>query len=197
LEEPSRSRGLYAIPITAHRATPGHDRAVEETEQDAVRQKRGEDIANVVVSTIAHAYRNVHQQLREHIAAADDAALPWAPAPETNPLSVLVVHTLGSEAEVWRLAAGVSVARDRDAEFVPRQMTKRDLLMRLDAADALLAELARRIGPEELEAIRERPERRPHTALHWLVTNYGHAREHLAHVELTLQLYRARSVEAE
>ena len=97
---------------------------------------------------------------------------------------------------MWRLVAGVSGARDRDAEFVPQQVTKQHLLTRLDAADALLVDLAPRIGSAELEAIRERPERNPHSALHWLVTNYGHAREHLAHIELTLQLYRAHSTQS-
>lgn len=154
-------------------------------------------MANFVVSTIADAYRNVHQQLREHITGAKDVALNWIPALETNPMSVLVVHTLGSEAEVWRLAAGVTGTRDRDAEFLPQQVTKQELLARLDAANALLSELASHIGPADLEAIRDRPERTPHTALHWLVTNYGHAREHLAHIELTLQLYEARSPKAE
>ena len=151
-------------------------------------------MANIIVETIAEAYRAVHHLLREHISTADAAALTWVPAPETNPISVLVVHTLGSEAEVWRLAAAVAGNRNRDAEFVPQTVTKENLLARLDAADALLGELSPRVSTADLEAIRERPERSPHTALHWLVTNYGHAREHLAHVELTLQLYRARTI---
>ena len=150
-------------------------------------------MADIVVSTIADAYRNVHQQLREHINGVDDGALRWIPAPETNPVSVLIVHMLGSEAEVWRLATGVRVVRDRDAEFVPQEVTAQHLLAKLDAADALLSELEPRLGPADLEVIRVRPERSPHTALYWLVTNYGHAREHLAHVELTLQLYKAQT----
>ncbi|MGI8912247.1 MAG: DinB family protein [Chloroflexota bacterium] len=145
-----------------------------------------------VVDTIAEGYRAVHQLLREHIAGADDGALSWAPAPETNSISVLVIHTLGSEAEVWRLVAATPGSRDRAAEFVAGTAGKADLLARLDAADLLLGELAAKIGPEAWETMRERPDRSPHTGLHWLVTNYGHAREHLAHVELTLQLYRAR-----
>lgn len=149
-------------------------------------------MTDIVVSTIADAYRNVHQQLREHINGVDDGALRWILAPETNPVSVLVVHMLGSEAEVWRLATGVSVVRDRDAEFVPQEVTTQHLLAKLDAADALLADLAPRLGPADLKMIRERPARSPHTALHWLVTNYGHAREHLGHVDLTLQLYKAQ-----
>ena len=150
-------------------------------------------MSNIVVETIAEAYRLVHQQFRDHISAAEDAALHWIPAPETNPISVLVVHTLGSEAEVWRLAASITGPRNRDAEFVPQTVTKQDLLARLDAADALLSTRASQVGAADLEIIRERPDRSPHTALHWLVTNYGHAREHLAHVELTLQLYRGRA----
>jgi hypothetical protein len=147
-------------------------------------------MANGIVETIADGYRAVHQQLRDQLASAEDAALAWVPAPETNPVSVLVVHTLGSEAEVWRLAAAIPTSRDRAAEFVPQAVSKQDLLARIAAADALLAELAPKVTPQDLDAMRERPDRSPQTALHWLVTNYGHAREHLAHVELTLQLYR-------
>lgn len=149
-------------------------------------------MANSVVETIAAGYREVHRQLREQITGTDESALAWAPAPDTNPVSVLVVHSLGSEAEVWRLSASVSGSRDRDAEFVPQAASKGDLLARLDAADALLAELAPKVTEQDLEAVRERTGRPPHTALYWLVANYGHAREHLAHVELTLQLYRAK-----
>jgi hypothetical protein len=148
------------------------------------------------VETIADGYRAVHQQLRDLITETDDAALQWTPAPETNPLSVLVVHSLGSEGEVWRLVAGVTVSRDRDAEFVPVAASKTDLIARLAAADDMLGNIAPAISAQDLEAIRERPGRSPQTGLHWLITNYGHAREHLAHVELTLQLYRAKQGKA-
>lgn len=144
---------------------------------------------NMVVETIARAYRNVHQQLREMVTAADAPALHWVPADQANPVAVLVIHTLGSEAEVWRLVAGIGSTRDRDAEFVPTTVTGRDLLDRLDAADLLLDDVAPRVSEQDLARVRERSGRSPQTALHWLITNYGHAREHLAHAELTLQLY--------
>lgn len=144
---------------------------------------------NLVIETIADAYREVHRQLRELVTAVDPSALHWVPATQANPVAVLVVHTLGSEAEVWRLAGGIASTRDREAEFVPQNMVKQDLLDRLQVADHLLDELAPRVTEEDLVTLRERPGRSPHTALHWLITNYGHAREHLAHVELTLQMY--------
>jgi len=146
-----------------------------------------------VVSTIAERYREVHQQLRQEISALDEAALHWAPGAETNPVAVLIVHTLGSEAEVWRTVTATPSQRDRPAEFVPRNAQINDLLARLAAADALVAELSPRISQQDLQVVRPRGDRTPQTGLHWLITNYGHAREHLAHIQLTLQLYRQRN----
>ena len=36
-------------------------------------------------------------------------------------------------------------------------------------------------------------DRDPQIGLHWLLNNYGHAREHIGHLELTAQLYKQRS----
>src|SRR5215207_9472705 len=105
-----------------------------------------------VVEKIAEQFQVVHGHLRDHVRDLSVEELNWKPAPEANSIAVLVVHTLGSEAEVLRVVADVPNVRDRDAE-------------------------------------RPRGERGPQTGLHWLVTNYGHAREHLAHIELTKQLY--------
>ena len=143
-----------------------------------------------VVATVVELYRGVHEALREEVRDLDPAALNWAPAPETNSVGVLVVHTLGSEAEVLRTVRGVSGQRDRDAEFRVEAETVDELIRRLDEADAYLDEMASGITAEDLAAIRPRGDRPPKTGLHWLVSNYGHAREHLAHVQLTMQLYR-------
>lgn len=147
---------------------------------------------NFVVDTIARGYRAVHADLRTALQALDQDALAWEPAPETNGIAVLVVHLLGSEGEVWRIVAGVPSERDRSAEFVPHALTRDDLLRRIDAADQLLDELAPQVSDADLHAVRERGEREPQTGLTWLVTNYGHAREHLAQLQLTAQLYGGR-----
>lgn len=148
---------------------------------------------NFVVDTIARGYRAVHADLRIALRALDQEALTWEPAPETNGIAVLVIHLLGSEGEVWRIVAAVPSERDRPAEFVPGALTRDDLLRRLDAADLLLNELAPTITDADLHAVRERGEREPQTGLYWLVTNYGHAREHLAQLQLTAQLYGGRT----
>jgi hypothetical protein len=145
-----------------------------------------------VVAKITEQFKVVHDDLRKEVRGMDTESLNWKPAPETNSIAILVVHTLGSEAEVYRIVANVPSDRDRDAEFMVAE-TEADLLAHLDAADVLIDELAAQITSADLEASRPRRKNPPETGLHWLVTNYGHAREHLAHIQLTKQLLAAQS----
>lgn len=143
------------------------------------------------VAEIASGFKSVHQHLRDEIAGLSAEQLNWRPAPETNSIAVLIVHTLGSEAEVFRISSAVPAPRDRDSEFLVEAGSAAELLTMLDAADALVDDLALRITSDMLPVVRERGNRPPQTALHWLLTNYGHAREHLAHIQLTKQVMAA------
>lgn len=145
-----------------------------------------------VVAELVNAFKDVHAKLRNEVSGMDREELNWKPAPETNSAAVLVVHTLGSEMETVRIAANAPHQRDRDAEFRTDAATADDLLALLGEADALLDELAPGITAEDLADRRPRREYAPEPCLHWLVTNYGHAREHLAHIQLTRQLYAGR-----
>ena len=142
-----------------------------------------------VVEKIAEQFQVVHGQLRDEVRGLSAEALNWKPAPETNSIAVLVVHTLGSEAEVLRTAAKAEGERDRDAEFQVSANDAEDLIRQIDQADSYLEAMAPRITAENLSEELMRGGRGPETGLHWLVTNYGHAREHLAHIQLTKQLY--------
>ncbi len=145
-----------------------------------------------IVATVVQGYKEVHAKLREAVRGLDAGALNWKPAPEANSVAVLVVHTLGSEAEILRVSSNTPSERDRDAEFVSEAATPGELVHRLDAADELLDELGPQITAEDLEAERSRGGREPQQVRWMLVSNYGHAREHLAHIELTQQLYGTR-----
>jgi hypothetical protein len=145
-----------------------------------------------VVAEIVAGFQAVHSQLRDEVRDLSEEELNWKPAPETNSIAVLVVHTLGSEAEVLRIAADIPGTRDRPAEFLVTRNSADDLLRELDQADSYLEALAPRITAEDLATERPRRDLPPQTGLHWLVTNYGHAREHLAHIQLTKQLYAQR-----
>jgi hypothetical protein len=142
-----------------------------------------------VVAKVAEQFKVVHGQLRDEVRDLSLEELNWKPAPETNSIAVLVVHTLGSEAEVLRVAAKAPGVRDRDAEFQVTVEDAEDLIREIDQADSYLEAMAPRITAENLAAELPRGDRPPQTGLHWLITNYGHAREHLAHIQLTKQLY--------
>jgi len=145
-----------------------------------------------VVTTVIDLYHAVHAKMRQEVQGMDAAALNWAPAADTNSIAALVVHTVGSEAEVLRTVRNIAGERDRDAEFLVHAPNADDLVRRLDAADAVLADLGAAITAADLTTQRPRGDMGPQTGLYWLVSNYGHAREHLAHLQLTKQLSEAR-----
>jgi hypothetical protein len=143
------------------------------------------------VAIILDGYRQVHGRMRAELAGLDPALLHVAPAPETSSIAALVLHTLGAEGEVLRAVAGLpAVPRDRAAEFgaTAAEIDAAGLRARLDAADRLLDEVAPRLTAERLPLTIERPPRPARTGLGWLIENHCHAREHLAHLELTRQL---------
>jgi hypothetical protein len=138
-------------------------------------------------------FHELHADLRKEVEGLDAAALNWRPAPDTNPIAVLVVHMLGSEMETVRMVRGLHAERDRLAEFRVEGLTSADLVQNIDAAEALLDELGPTISAENLAASVTHPRRGTQASgAYWLTSNFGHAREHLAHLQLTKQLYQAR-----
>lgn len=148
-----------------------------------------------IAAEIANQFKVVHGQLRDEVRGRAVHELNWKPAPDTNSIAALVVHTLGSEAEVFRIVANVPSERDRPAEFLATANKPDELVEQLDRADALLDELLPHITAADMAAARPRGDRPPETGLHWLLTNYGHTREHLAHIQLTRQMYALQQAE--
>ena len=151
-----------------------------------------EEALEPMVDTLVELYRQVHGELRAEIERLDDDALHWQPGPDTNSIAVLAVHLLGSEGEVLTIVRGQASERQREEEFVDGRLSRDELLARIADADRVLVDCSATITATDLESPRPRPNRRPHTGRYWLTRNYGHAREHLAHVQLTRQLYEQR-----
>lgn len=86
------------------------------------------------------------------------------------------------------------MSRNRASEFSARVEDPEELLSRIAALDQLLEESGPQITDEDLATLRVRPsavrDRTPRSGLFWLLNSYGHAREHLAHLQLTKQLFR-------
>ena len=148
---------------------------------------------DATVAPIVDLFRSLHQQLRDTVRGMSSEELNWSPGPDMNSVAVLVTHTLGSELDTLLLVRDMTGDRDRDAEFQVDAGSADELLAAIDRADALLTEHGEAITAADLAATRTRPNRDPQIALHWLVNNYGHAREHLGHLNMTRQLHQQQA----
>src|SRR5467141_3886563 len=147
--------------------------------------------AQTIAKTVAALYHEVHEQFREQVRGLDHGTLNWAPLPKANSIAVLVTHSLGSEREMIRALRKIPTERDRDSEF-RLEAEAADLLAMIDEADRELDEHSSALTAADLTEMRPRGDRPPRPGLEWLVSNYGHAREHLAQIQLTRQLYDSR-----
>lgn len=148
--------------------------------------------AKQVARTVGTLFHALHDRFREQVRDLDHGTINWRPLPKANSIAVLVVHSLGSEREMIRAVRSQPSERDRDSEFKV-EADAADLLALLDQADRDLDEHLSSLTLEDLTEDRQRKDHEPHSGLYWLVSNYGHAREHLAQIELTKQLYDSRT----
>ena len=151
-----------------------------------------QDSATMIASTVGALYHNVHDKLREQVRGLDHGTLNWSPLPKANSIAVLVTHTLGSEREMIRSLRMIATERDRESEFKV-EADAADLLALLDQADKDLGEHLAALTVADLIEPRPRGDRPPRPGIEWLLSNYGHAREHLAQIELTKQIYDSRT----
>ena len=151
-----------------------------------------EESARTIARTVGDLYHGVHDSLREHVRGLDHGTLNWRPLPKSNSIAVLVTHTLGSEREMIRALRLQPTDRDRESEFKV-ELEAADLLGMLDQADRELDQHLAALTPEDLMELRPRGDRPARPGIQWLLANYGHAREHLAQLELTKQLYDSRT----
>jgi hypothetical protein len=141
-------------------------------------------------------FRQLHQELRDETSGLDAEGLNWVPTSGANSIATIVVHLVGSEGETLRALASLAGERDRDAEFSNGELGVDELFELLAAADDLISQVLPRIGAERLEAtlaLPTLPRTEVRSGLTWMVANYGHAREHLGHIQLTRQLYEAQA----
>jgi len=150
------------------------------------------DSAQTLAGTLRALFHAVHDEMRNQVRGLDHGTLNWHPLPKANSIAVLVVHTLGSEREVLLSVRKQPSERDRESEFKV-EAEAADLLALLDQADRDLDEHLGSLTAADLDELRPRGDRPPRPGLQWLLHNYGHAREHLAQIELTKQLYDSRT----
>jgi len=149
-------------------------------------------MSDPVVEALVKLFRELHERLRGQVRDLDAGTLNWRPLPKANSIAVLVTHMMGSEIDLIRNVRSVPNTRDREAEFrVEPDAAK--LLELIDTADRELEQQLGALTSEQLAAMVERGPRGTRPGIEWVLFNYGHSREHLAHIELTKQLYDSRT----
>jgi hypothetical protein len=148
--------------------------------------------AKTIATIVGALFHSVHEEMRKQVRGMDHGTINWKPLPLANSIAVLIVHTLGSEREMIRAVRRLATERDRDSEF-KAEMDSEDLIELLDQTEHELDEHLRALTAADLTEMRPRGDRPPKPGLEWLLSNYGHAREHLAQIELTKQLYDSRT----
>lgn len=129
-----------------------------------------------------------HQAFREAVQRANGSALNWQPAAETSSVYMLVHHALNAEKRWLARAVGQEFLYEREADFQLRGDTPADLLRRIDQADADVSDYLSRLRPTDLT--RRIVYRDQEVSGAWAVIHaLEHVREHVGHIDLTLQVW--------
>jgi len=122
-------------------------------------------------------------------------ALDWRPAPDTNSLAVLAVHTAGATRYLLgEVCLGEAPTRDRPAEFVTSGLDSAELGALLQATVAHARAALGQLGMEDLPRRRPMPGRDMEvTIAEALLQALAHAGEHLGHAQITRQLWQQRA----
>ena len=131
--------------------------------------------------------------MRTVVSGLDSKALNWKPLndQETNSIAVLLSHALDAERYLVASSVGVTLDRDREAQFRVEVTSDADLLALIDRTEDEVNGWLDSLTAEHLAAEVERPNR-THTGAWWLLHGIEHSNEHVGQAMLTRQLYEAQ-----
>ena len=139
-------------------------------------------------------FQDLHQQIEDLVADLPLEALNWRPLAEDdhiNSVAVLMTHIAGAE-QFWigEQLGGLSIERDRAAEFETVASDISALRQRLADTLEMIEQVLTTVDPARLDdtaLVRDQP-----LTLRWGVIHMiEHTAQHLGHIQLTAQLWRA------
>ena len=136
----------------------------------------------------------LHAQIGTAIEDLPQEALDWVPGAGMNSLSVLVVHTTGSEGYwIGEVAGGQPSGRDRSAEFGAHGLTESNLRRRLTDGLASARSVLENLTLQDLERERVSPRDGRRLTVGWALAHaLEHTGLHLGHIQITRQLWDRR-----
>lgn len=134
-------------------------------------------------------------QVSGEIEAMPLQALNWRPLQqESNTAAVLVTHMCGVVSLiVYQALTGVDVHRQRPREFQATADTPQELVSLISRTEELVREALEAATPASLGATVSLPDRDPMTGRSYLLQALAHLGEHLGHLQMTRQLWEART----
>ncbi len=148
------------------------------------------------IETFWNNLRHSLDRIEEVYASCSLDQLNWRPpAPETNSIHVLAVHSLGHlrQGIVGVLGEG-SQERDRDAEFRAVATTANAPIPDWAETHQLMETTLARLSPDVLDRVYEPINRAPMTGLALMMLMTRHTALHEGHAELTRDLAKAAGV---
>jgi uncharacterized damage-inducible protein DinB len=132
--------------------------------------------------------QRLHEDAKAALEGLDAGSLECKPAPDTNSLCVLVVHTVGAE-RFWigDVAMDDPSDRKRNGEFQATGLSSIELKKRLDASLDYIRQALEDLSLQDLEKVRTTPEKRKVTVGWCLAHVLAHTANHVGHMQLTRQ----------
>jgi hypothetical protein len=133
----------------------------------------------------------LHSHIEQAIKGLSPEALDWIPGPDMNSISVLVVHTTGSE-RYWigDVALEDPSGRDREAEFRVHGLDETALKARLDGSLAYAKTALSKLPEENLALERYSPLWGEKITVVWaLLHALEHLGIHLGHIQMARQMW--------
>lgn len=146
------------------------------------------DLAITRAATIV--LEKLHADIIAGLDGLSPAALNWRPLPEANSIAGLLSHMVEAATYLLAVGRGVSIQRDRDAQFGRTASNGEEFLLGVSAAWPRLVDAALTFSASDLGAARDF-RGRPVNGAWCLLHACDHMLEHWGQIQLTRDLYRA------
>ncbi len=137
--------------------------------------------------------RNSVDELVACLEGLDGDSLNWKPLEDANSLCVLATHTMGNVRHNFlSILCGGPITRDRDSEFAAMGDSVAEIEAGWNELQRRISEAIRDLPPDDLDRVRDDPQRGKITGRELMILVARHAAEHYGQAQLTRDLVKAR-----
>ena len=149
---------------------------------------------NALAAATLHRIEAMHISIKQVVAALPAEALDWSPAPQVNSVAVIVAHVCGSE-RFWigEKVGGMPAHRNRDAEFVVRDLDQAALVEMLDATLEMAVHVLETLSLDRLSQPAGNLRGETYDVAWALQHALEHVSLHTGHIELMRQWWESQN----